>query len=91
MKEKLAKTLDNATLPHNLPKNLRFLEDGYHSDLVPEELTLMGRKQLFDHGVEYVFFQCVELGDSHRPQLDLPCSTRRCSRIHFSPAPFRES
>lgn len=51
--EKLAKTLDNATLPHNLPKNLRFLKDGYHSDLVPEELTLMGRKQLFDHGVEF--------------------------------------
>jgi len=35
------------------PPNLQFLKDGYQSDLVPQQLTIMGRQQLFDHGVEF--------------------------------------
>jgi len=36
-----------------LPKNLRFLKKGYHFDLKPRDLTVIGRQQLFNHGVEY--------------------------------------
>ncbi|KAL4067169.1 histidine phosphatase superfamily [Scleroderma yunnanense] len=50
---KLVQTLENATLPQHLPWNLRFLRDGYHSDLVSEQLTRIGREQLFDHGVQF--------------------------------------
>ncbi|KAL4067171.1 histidine phosphatase superfamily [Scleroderma yunnanense] len=50
---KLVQKLDNATLPKHLPRNLRFLKDGYQSDLVPEALTVIGREQLFDHGVQF--------------------------------------
>lgn len=51
--QKLVETLANATLPPHLPKNLLFLKDGYQSDLVPEKLTIIGGKQLFDHGVQF--------------------------------------
>jgi len=37
----------------HLPKNLRFLKKGYHFDLKPRDLTVIGRQQLFNHGVEY--------------------------------------
>jgi hypothetical protein len=40
-----------------LPENLRFLQTGkgYESHLDPENLTIIGRQQLFDHGVEYAY------------------------------------
>ncbi|KAG6336402.1 hypothetical protein ID866_2675 [Astraeus odoratus] len=37
----------------HLPPALQFLKHGYQSDLVPQQLTIMGRQQLFDHGVEF--------------------------------------
>ncbi|KAG6333295.1 hypothetical protein ID866_5791 [Astraeus odoratus] len=51
--DELVETLGNASIPHHLPPNLRFLKDGYKSDLVPEALTVIGRQQLFDHGVQF--------------------------------------
>lgn len=38
-----------------LPENLRFLQTGkgYESHLDPENLTIIGRQQLFNHGVEF--------------------------------------
>ena len=37
-----------------LPENLRFLKKGYHFDLRPQDLTIIGRQQLFNHGVKYI-------------------------------------
>ncbi|KAI6045755.1 phosphoglycerate mutase-like protein [Pisolithus marmoratus] len=54
--QKLVETLDNssqAIRKAHLPPNLRFLKDGYKSDLVPHQLTAIGRQQLFDHGVDF--------------------------------------
>ncbi|KAI6040975.1 phosphoglycerate mutase-like protein, partial [Pisolithus marmoratus] len=50
---KLVETLDNSTIPNHLPPNLQFLKYGYKSNLVPKNLTIIGRQQLFDHGVEF--------------------------------------
>ncbi|KAF8136585.1 phosphoglycerate mutase-like protein [Boletus edulis] len=52
----LVETLDNArdiirSTP--LPPNLQFLKQGYEYQLVPQELTIVGRRELFDHGVEF--------------------------------------
>ncbi|KAI9571335.1 phosphoglycerate mutase-like protein [Boletus coccyginus] len=52
----LVETLDSArdiiqTTP--LPPNLQFLKEGYEYQLVPQELTIVGRRELFDHGVEF--------------------------------------
>jgi acid phosphatase len=40
-----------------LPENLRFLQTGkgYESHLDPENLTIIGRQQLFNHGVECAY------------------------------------
>jgi len=35
-----------------LPRELEFLRAGYNSSLTPNNLTILGRKELFDHGVE---------------------------------------
>lgn len=35
-----------------LPHELEFLRAGYNSSLTPNNLTILGRKELFDHGVE---------------------------------------
>ena len=40
--KKLVHTLDSATLPKYLPKNLQFLKEGYKYDLVPDDLTIIG-------------------------------------------------
>ncbi|KAF8844472.1 phosphoglycerate mutase-like protein [Paxillus ammoniavirescens] len=37
----------------DLPPKFAFLKTGYNSDLSPEQLTPIGRKQLFDHGVDF--------------------------------------
>lgn len=37
-----------------LPAGLAFLKDGYTSTLGHDDLTAIGRQQLFDHGVAYV-------------------------------------
>jgi acid phosphatase len=37
----------------HLPENLHFLKNGYDLHLQPENLTIIGRQQLFNHGVEY--------------------------------------
>ncbi|KAI6040987.1 phosphoglycerate mutase-like protein [Pisolithus marmoratus] len=50
---KLVETLDNSTIPNHLSPNLQFLKHGYKSNLVPKDLTIFGRQQLFDHGVEF--------------------------------------
>ncbi|KAI6119239.1 phosphoglycerate mutase-like protein [Pisolithus croceorrhizus] len=44
---------NNSTIPNYLPPNLRFLKRGYKSNLVPKNLTIIGRQQLFDNGVEF--------------------------------------
>ncbi|KAG1756697.1 histidine phosphatase superfamily [Suillus paluster] len=52
----LVQTLKNRSdaIQHaHLPKNLRFLKKGYESHLEPGNLTIIGRQQLFDHGVEF--------------------------------------
>ncbi|KAF8546057.1 phosphoglycerate mutase-like protein [Imleria badia] len=52
----LADTLEKARdkiQTADLPWYLEFLKKGYKYDLVPENLTIVGRKQLFDHGVEF--------------------------------------
>ncbi|KAJ8584928.1 phosphoglycerate mutase-like protein [Rhizopogon salebrosus TDB-379] len=36
-----------------LPENLRFLKKGYDLHLEPQNLTIIGRQQLFNHGVEF--------------------------------------
>ncbi|KAF8435759.1 phosphoglycerate mutase-like protein [Boletus edulis BED1] len=54
----LANTLEKAwdiIQSSDLPPYLKFLKQGYKYDLVPEELTIVGRKELFDHGVEFSF------------------------------------
>jgi acid phosphatase len=38
----------------DLPENLRFLKKGYDLNFEPQNLTIIGRQQLFNHGVEYV-------------------------------------
>ncbi|KAG8217723.1 histidine phosphatase superfamily [Butyriboletus roseoflavus] len=53
----LVETLDSARdiiQATPLPPNLQFLKQGYEYQLVPQELTIVGRRELFDHGVEYV-------------------------------------
>ncbi|KAF8559780.1 phosphoglycerate mutase-like protein [Imleria badia] len=52
----LVETLDSArdiiqSTP--LPPNLQFLREGYEYQLVPQELTVVGRRELFDHGAEF--------------------------------------
>ncbi|KAF9222883.1 phosphoglycerate mutase-like protein [Gyrodon lividus] len=37
----------------NLSAELRFLKEGYKYDLVEQELTVIGRQQLFNHGAEF--------------------------------------
>ncbi|KAG9308985.1 histidine phosphatase superfamily [Chiua virens] len=52
----LVDTLDNAwdiIQDADLPSSLEFLRAGYKYELVPEELTIVGRQQLFDHGVQF--------------------------------------
>ncbi|KAH7889343.1 phosphoglycerate mutase-like protein [Phlebopus sp. FC_14] len=52
----LVDTLDaawDAIQEADLPPNLRFLKAGYKYDLEPEALSIMGRQQLFNHGVEF--------------------------------------
>ncbi|KAH0837768.1 phosphoglycerate mutase-like protein [Lanmaoa asiatica] len=52
----LVDTLDGAReiiQAADLPPYLEFLKEGYEYQLVPEELTIVGRKELFDHGAEF--------------------------------------
>ncbi|KAG0707680.1 histidine phosphatase superfamily [Suillus ampliporus] len=54
--DSLVQTLRNGhdAIQHaHLPENLRFLKKGYESHLEPENLTIIGRQQLFNHGVEF--------------------------------------
>ncbi|OAX38734.1 phosphoglycerate mutase-like protein, partial [Rhizopogon vinicolor AM-OR11-026] len=37
----------------HLPENLQFLKNGYHFDMEEQSLTIIGRQQLFNHGVEF--------------------------------------
>jgi hypothetical protein len=51
----LVQTLDDAAdvvQNANLPSELEFLKAGYSSRLTPHNLTIFGRKELFDHGIE---------------------------------------
>ena len=51
----LVQTLDDAAnviQEANLPREFEFLRSGYNSRLTPHNLTILGRKELFDHGVE---------------------------------------
>ncbi|KAJ8594145.1 phosphoglycerate mutase-like protein [Rhizopogon salebrosus TDB-379] len=53
----LVQTLDDAAdvvQKANLPSELEFLKAGYSSRLTPHNLTIFGRKELFDHGIEFV-------------------------------------
>ncbi|KAG0707665.1 phosphoglycerate mutase-like protein [Suillus ampliporus] len=52
----LVQTLRNGhdAIQHaHLPENLRFLKKGYESHLEPGKLTIIGRQQLFNQGVEF--------------------------------------
>ncbi|KAG2157184.1 phosphoglycerate mutase-like protein [Suillus clintonianus] len=54
--ERLVQTLYDATdviQEAELPRELEFLRAGYNSSLTPHNLTILGRKELFDHGVEF--------------------------------------
>ncbi|KIK42032.1 hypothetical protein CY34DRAFT_166320 [Suillus luteus UH-Slu-Lm8-n1] len=54
--EQLIQTLYDATdviQDVELPHELEFLRAGYNSSLTPNNLTILGRKELFDHGVEF--------------------------------------
>lgn len=48
-----------------LPQSMAFLKEGYHSTLGHDDLTAPGRRQLFDHGVQfalkYPHLQATEL------------------------------
>ena len=44
-----------------LPSDLEFLKEEYEYQLVPDELTIIGRKELFDHGVEFIHYFQVEM------------------------------
>lgn len=53
--EQLIQTLHDATdviQKVELPHELEFLRAGYNFSLAPHNLTILGRKELFDHGVE---------------------------------------
>jgi hypothetical protein len=53
--KQLVQTLYDATnviQEAGLPHELEFLRAGYNSSLTPQNLTILGRKELFDHGVE---------------------------------------
>lgn len=50
----------------DLPASLQFLKGGYKYQLVPHELSTVGRKEIFDHGVESVHFLA---------QIDVLCVT----------------
>ncbi|KAG0707683.1 phosphoglycerate mutase-like protein [Suillus ampliporus] len=53
---RLVQALDDATdiiREAELPHELEFLRAGYSSSLTPHNLTILGRKELFDHGVEF--------------------------------------
>lgn len=60
----------------DLPPYLEFLREGYESQLVPEELTVVGRKELFDHGVGFVCLrpnqECIHDLQTHRFALRYP-------------------
>ncbi|KIJ69293.1 hypothetical protein HYDPIDRAFT_80969 [Hydnomerulius pinastri MD-312] len=52
----LVQTLDHSfdvIKEADLPPNLAFLKSGYKSNLDPQQLTAIGRKELFDHGVQF--------------------------------------
>ncbi|KAG1875199.1 phosphoglycerate mutase-like protein [Suillus tomentosus] len=54
--EQLVQTLHDATdviQKVELPHELEFLRAGYNFSLAPHNLTILGRKELFDHGVEF--------------------------------------
>ncbi|KAG1891092.1 phosphoglycerate mutase-like protein [Suillus subluteus] len=54
--ERLIQTLHDAAdiiQEVELPHELEFLRAGYNSSLTPHNLTILGRKELFDHGVEF--------------------------------------
>lgn len=40
-----------------LPSELEFLKSGYNTTLSHDNLTIVGRRELFDHGVQYAFSQ----------------------------------
>lgn len=40
----------------HLPGELKFLKDGYRSTLGANDLTPVGREQMFEHGVKFVSF-----------------------------------
>ena len=68
---KLVDTLDKARdiiQAAHLPPYLEFLKEGYKYQLVPEELTIVGRKELFEHGIEFVHL-CPNQGCMHDLQI----------------------
>jgi hypothetical protein len=74
---KLVDTLDKARdiiQAAELPPYLEFLKEGYEYQLVPEELTIVGRKELFEHGVEFV----------HSVRIKGACMTFKFADLHFA-------
>lgn len=92
----LVETLDTArdiiqTTP--LPPNFQFLKEGYEYQLVPQELTIVGRRELFDHGVEYASLS-VEIEIAGTVLIFFPVwpfVTPLSRRILWYLAQFRES
>ena len=75
-----------------LPPNLQFLKEGYEYQLVPQELTIIGRRELFDHGVEYARL-CLEIEITCMIFIspDLPFVTRISRRVLWYLARSKES
>ena len=60
-----------------LPANLEFLKAGYVSTLSHDNLTIVGRRELFDHGVQFVpftFFNTASARKLTRFCVGLPCN-----------------
>jgi hypothetical protein len=98
--DQLVRTLDahvEEIKEADLPPNFAFLKTGYKSDLDPEQLTPIGRKQLFDHGVEYVsklpeLMRIESVTDSDSDTcLVLPSNTPTSQQIPSCRATRRES
>lgn len=47
----------------HLPENLRFLKKGYDFHMESESLTIIGRQQLFNHGVGYALSRPLSLSN----------------------------
>lgn len=91
---KLVATLDRVRdiiQAAELPPYLEFLKGGYKYELVPDELTVVGRKELFDHGVQFVH-PCLSQECMHDLYtLDLPFNIQHSQQMSWYLPRLKES